>query len=170
MADSTQSKIDKLQLGDFVRKLHYDGVSHYEISKEIKSQFNESVNGQTVYRWLRTNVEDYIAPKFQSQASKESTNDLEYIDFSQIKKIIHDPSAIAERTHNTLIASFLILTMVVENKLLAYNDTNRVPSSEIKTLKMLTEILQSFTNRPVDRSNLLSIRESLDQDSPFDEP
>ena len=164
MPDNTQSKIDKLQLGDFVLKLHHDGISHYDISKLIKEKYNESVNGQTVYRWLRTNCPDYIAPKFQSnnKTTLEQNIIKENIDFSIPNNIsLSDSDELADTIHKGLLKTFIKLTLIIDHRLNEYNDTNRVPVNEIKALKLVTEIINTITSKEYNEYTHIEIKKSL---------
>lgn len=160
----TKEKIDSLNLGPFCEKLHKDGIGHLEISRLIREKFNENIAPTTVYRWLRKNIKDYVAPsyRFNNDIDKEITNTLsEVIDFTTFDNKDLTPAELACQTEATLLRTFGKITLIIESKTNEYNDTGRIPLNEIKALKLLTDIMAIMTGRSIDKNSLIQIRDSL---------
>lgn len=163
----TKEKIDSLNLGPFCEKLHKDGIGHLEISRLIKEKFNENIAPTTVYRWLRKNIKDYVAPayRFNNDIDKEIKNAVtQVIDFSSFDNKSLTPAELATQTESTLLRTFGKITLIIESKIDEYNDTGRIPLNEIKGLKLLTDIMATMTGRSVDKNTLIQIRDSLIND------
>jgi hypothetical protein len=158
----SQSKIDQLGLSEKVINWHREGYSHFDISAMIKQQTNESLHSQTIYKWLRMNIPDYLSPKYQSQGdrAKEKIVKFENVDLSIADKPM-TAKELATFSHEQLTKTFIKLNLIVNSKLDTYPNTGIVPSSEIKTLKMIVEIMQIMTNRDIDQSSIINISESL---------
>ena len=159
----TKEKIDDLNIGPYCEKMHREGVTHIEISRLIKEKFKVDISPTTVYRWIRKNVEDYIAPKYRSlnDATKEINNAVtEVIDFASFDKDL-TPSELAFQTEAILLRTFGKITLIIESKTNEYNDTGRIPLNEIKALKLLTDIMAIMTGRSIDKNSLIQIRDSL---------
>jgi hypothetical protein len=161
----SQSKIDQLGLSEKVINWHREGYSHFDISAMIKQESNESLHSQTIYKWLRMNIPDYLSPKYQSQGdrAKEKIVKYENVDLTIADKPMTSKE-LAKFSHDQLTKTFIKLNIIINSKLDTYDTTGIVPTSEIKTLKMVVEIMSLMTNRGMDQNSIMSIESSLDND------